>query len=116
MNETLDRYQELWNKIKEYDLKDEYFKKIKQWEKENKIYPDTEAWAFGIFIIFVCTLLFIPFEVSEQFKAIYALLIGIFASIIQHYRLKEFSKKREVGATFIMDKLISEFIENKNVK
>ena len=44
MNETLDRNQELWNKIKEYDLKDEYFKKIKQWEKENKIYPDTEAW------------------------------------------------------------------------
>ena len=77
------------------------------------IYPNTDAWAFGIFITVVCYAIFIPFEVSEQFKTAYSTILGIIAAVIQYYRLKQHDKKEFQEFIYIKEDLISEF-KSKN--
>ena len=59
------KHKELFEKILKNNQRDELYKRYDEWRKENKIYPNTDAWAFGIFIAVVCYVIFIPFEVSQ---------------------------------------------------
>ena len=106
---------ELFEKIIKNNLRDELYKRQDEWETQNKLYPNTDAWAFGIFVTVVCYVIFIPFEVSEQFKTVYSTLLGIIGALIQYYRLREHSKKRFEEFIFIKEDLLSEF-ENKKIK
>ena len=113
MDMEAEKNKELWDKIIEYNLRDELFKREDEWRKVNKIYPNTDAWAFGIFITVVCYAIFIPFEVSEQFKTAYSTILGIIAAVIQYYRLKQHDKKEFQEFIYIKEDLISEF-KSKN--
>ena len=107
------KHKELFEKILKNNLRDELYKRQDEWRKENKIYPSTDAWAFGIIITVVCYGIFIPFEVSEQFKTVYSTILGIIGAVIQHYRLKQHSKKAFEEFIYIKEDILSEF-EHKN--
>ena len=107
------KHKELFEKILKYNLRDELYHRQDEWKKENKIYPNTDAWAFGIFISVVCYVIFIPFEVSEQFKTVYSTILGIIGALVQYYRLKQHGKKQFEEFIFIKEDLLSN-IEQKN--
>ena len=55
---------------------DELTKKQDEWERANKIFPDTAPFGMGLTIAVICFIIFIPFETSQQFKTIYSTIIG----------------------------------------
>ena len=114
MNNLELQNKELFEKILKNNLRDELYKRQNEWIKENKIYPNTDAWAFGIFVTVAFYAIFLPFEVSEQFKTVYSTLLGIIGAVIQYYRLKQHSKKQYEEFIFIKEDLLSEF-ENKKI-
>jgi hypothetical protein len=105
---------ELFNKmLGNRNFKDELTKKQDEWERANKIFPDTRPLAFGVITVFICFIIFIPFETSTQFKQIYSTILGIIGGIIQNYRLNKHYDERELRFKYIREDLMFKYENDK---
>ena len=92
---------------------DELTKKQDEWERANKIFPDTAPFGMGLTIAVICFIIFIPFETSQQFKTIYSTIIGIIVGIVQSYRIKKYYDERELRFNYIKEDLMFKYENDK---
>ena len=95
--------------IKKHNLYQQYSNELEDWKNKNKIYPNTKGWALGVVITVLCYLIFIPFDVSEQFKQIYSLILGVISGLIQHFRRRSYWKKEQEESVLIMEDILSSY-------